>query len=197
MEIMKLVLASGNAHKLSEIRNILGNSFEIISMNDTVAKGHEVIEDGTTFEENAEKKALEIMKITGLPTIADDSGLCVDALGGAPGIYTARYAGENATNDENIDKLLANLEGVPFEERNATFVAVIAVTFPDGTVKKFRGEVKGKILTERHGSNGFGYDPVFFIEEHNATMAELDGEIKNSLSHRFNALKKMAEELSL
>ncbi len=194
---MKFVLASGNAHKLSEIRNILGNSFEIISMNDTTAKGHEVIEDGTTFEENAEKKAVEIMKITGLPTIADDSGLCVDALGGAPGIYTARYAGENATNDENIDKLLANLDGVPFEERNATFVAVIAVAFPDGTVKKFRGEVKGKILTERHGANGFGYDPVFFIEEHKATMAELDGEIKNSLSHRFNALKKMAEELSV
>ena len=194
---MKFVLASGNAHKLSEIRDILGNSFEIISMNDTVAKGHEVIEDGTTFEENAEKKATQIMKITGLPTIADDSGLCVDSLNGAPGIYTARYAGENATNDENIDKLLANLEGVPFEERNATFVAVIAVAFPDGTVKKFRGEVKGKILTERHGANGFGYDPVFFIEEHNATMAELDGEIKNSLSHRFNALKKMAEELSV
>ena len=194
---MKFVLASGNAHKLSEIRNILGNSFEIISMNDTTAKGHEVIEDGTTFEENAEKKAVEIMKITGLPTIADDSGLCVDALGGAPGIYTARYAGENATNDENIDKLLANLQGVPFEKRGATFVAVIAVAFPDGTVKKFRGEVKGKILTERHGANGFGYDPVFFIEEHKATMAELDGEIKNSLSHRFNALKKMAEELSL
>ena len=194
---MKLVLASGNAHKLSEIRNILGNSFEIISMNDTTAKGHEVIEDGTTFEENAEKKALEIMKITGLPTIADDSGLCVDALGGAPGIYTARYAGENATNDENIDKLLANLQGVPFEKRGATFVAVIAVAFPDGTVKKFRGEVKGKILTERQGANGFGYDPVFFIEELGASMAELDGEIKNSLSHRFNALKKMAEELSL
>ena len=194
---MKLVLASGNAHKLSEIRNILGNSFEIISMNDTTAKGHEVIEDGTTFEENAEKKALEIMKITGLPTIADDSGLCVDALGGAPGIYTARYAGENATNDENIDKLLANLQGVPFEKRGATFVAVIAVAFTDGTVKKFRGEVKGKILTERHGDNGFGYDPVFFIEELGATMAELDGEIKNSLSHRFNALKKMAEELSV
>jgi len=194
---MKFVLASGNAHKLSEIRNILGNSFEIISMNDTTAKGHEVIEDGTTFEENAEKKAVEIMKITGLPTIADDSGLCVDALGGAPGIYTARYAGENATNDENIDKLLANLQGVPFEKRGATFVAVIAVAFPDGTVKKFRGEVKGKILTERHGANGFGYDPVFFIEEHRATMAELDGEVKNSLSHRFNALKKMAEELSL
>ena len=194
---MKFVLASGNAHKLSEIRNILGNSFEIISMNDTTAKGHEVIEDGTTFEENAEKKAVEIMKITGLPTIADDSGLCVDALGGAPGIYTARYAGENATNDENIDKLLANLQGVPFEKRGATFVAVIAVAFPDGTIKKFRGEVKGKILTERHGDNGFGYDPVFFIEEHKATMAELDGEVKNSLSHRFNALKKMAEELSL
>lgn len=194
---MKFVLASGNAHKLSEIRNILGNSFEIISMNDTIAKGHEVIEDGTTFEENAEKKAVEIMKITGLPTIADDSGLCVDALGGAPGIYTARYAGENATNDENIDKLLANLQGVPFEKRGATFVAVIAVAFPDGTVKKFRGEVKGKILTERQGANGFGYDPVFFIEEHKATMAELDGEVKNSLSHRFNALKKMAEELSL
>ncbi len=194
---MKFVLASGNAHKLSEIRNILGNSFEIISMNDTTAKGHEVIEDGTTFEENAEKKAVEIMKITGLPTIADDSGLCVDALGGAPGIYTARYAGENATNDENIDKLLANLEGVPSEKRGATFVAVIAVAFPEGTVKKFRGEVKGKILTERQGANGFGYDPVFFIEEHKATMAELDGEVKNSLSHRFNALKKMAEELSL
>ena len=194
---MKFVLASGNAHKLSEIRNILGNSFEIISMNDTTAKGHEVIEDGTTFEENAEKKAVEIMKITGLPTIADDSGLCVDALGGAPGIYTARYAGENATNDENIDKLLANLQGVPSEKRGATFVAVIAVAFPDGTVKKFRGEVKGKILTERQGANGFGYDPVFFIEEHKATMAELDGEVKNSLSHRFNALKKMAEELSL
>ena len=154
-----------------------------------------VIEDGTTFEENAIKKAVEIMKVTNLPTIADDSGLCVDALDGRPGIYTARFAGEGATDDQNIQKLLSELEGVPDAERTARFVCVIALAIPGKEPTFFRGEVCGRILTEKHGGNGFGYDPVFYLPQFDASMAEVPSDAKNSVSHRYNALKLLKEYL--
>lgn len=187
------VLASKNAHKAQEIKAILGEDFEILTQVDAGVGDVDVVEDGTTFEENAAKKAETIMKLTGKPTIADDSGLCVDFLEGAPGIYTARYAGENATDEENIGKLLNALAGVPREKRGAQFVCVIAVAVPGEETKLFRGECPGVITEEPKGEDGFGYDPVFFYEEDAMTLAEMEPERKNAISHRSNALQKMAE----
>ncbi len=192
---MKLILASKNAHKAEEMQAIMGEGTEIVTLDKTPAANIEVIEDGTTFEENAIKKATEIMLATGLPTIADDSGLCVDALCGRPGIYTARFAGENATDDENISKLVSELEGVEDELRTAKFVCVIALAVPGGAVKTYRGECEGRILTAKQGENGFGYDPVFYVPQYKKSMAELSAEVKNSISHRFKALKKLKESL--
>ncbi len=192
---MKLILASKNAHKAEEMQAILGEGAELVTLDKTAACNIDVIEDGETFEENAIKKATEIMQATGLPAIADDSGLCVDALSGRPGIYTARFAGENATDDENISKLIAELDGVETEKRTARFVCVIALAVPGEEVKTYRGECEGRILTAKQGENGFGYDPVFYVPEFNQSMAELPSEVKNSISHRFNALKKLKESL--
>jgi XTP/dITP diphosphohydrolase len=192
---MKLILASKNAHKAQEMQAILGNKVELITQDAAGCGEIDVIEDGATFEENAIKKAVEIMQATGLPTIADDSGLCVDFLGGRPGIYTARFAGENATDDENITKLLDELKDVPEADRTAKFVCVIALAVPDSEPVCFRGEVCGRILTEKHGDNGFGYDPVFYLPQFDASMAEIPAEAKNSVSHRFNALKLLKEYL--
>ena len=192
---MKLILASKNAHKAAEMQAILGDSIELITQDAAGCGEIEVIEDGTTFEENAIKKAVEIMKATNLPTIADDSGLAVDALDGRPGIFTARFAGENATDDENINKLLEELKNVPESERTARFVCVIALAVPGEETKTFRGEVEGRILFEKHGENGFGYDPVFYLPQLDAAMAEVAAEVKNSVSHRFNALKLLKEYL--
>ena len=190
---MKMVLASKNQHKAEEISSILGESIEIITQDAAGVGDIDVIEDGLTFEENATKKAETIMKLTNLPTIADDSGLCVDALDGRPGVYTARFAGENATDDENISKLLSELSGVPEGKRTASFVCVIAVAVPGEETKLFRGECKGVIAFEKKGENGFGYDPVFFVPEYNKSMAEISPYVKNSISHRSNALKKLKE----
>ena len=192
---MKLILASKNAHKAQEMQAILGDSVELITQDAAGCGDLDVVEDGTTFEENSIKKAVTIMEATGLPTIADDSGLCVDALDGRPGIFTARFAGENATDDENISKLLAELKGVSEEGRGAQFVCVIALAVPGEDPKTFRGEVKGRILTEKHGENGFGYDPVFYLPQFDASMAEVPAEAKNSVSHRYNALKLLKEYL--
>jgi XTP/dITP diphosphohydrolase len=193
---MKFVLASQNKHKAKEIENILGEGFSIITMDETDACGIDIIEDGETFEENALIKARTVAKITNLPTIADDSGICVDYLGGKPGIRTARFAGENATDDQNIDKLLSELDGVPEEKRNAHFSCCIAVVFPDGSEQTFYGECLGRILTERHGENGFGYDPIFYVPEYNMSMAEIAPEIKNQISHRSRALSAMMKGLT-
>ena len=190
---IKMVLASKNVHKAKEVQAIMGEDYEIITQDKTSAADIDVIEDGTTFEENAIKKAVTIMEATGMLTVADDSGLCVDALDGRPGVYTARFAGENATDDENITKLLGALEGVAEEDRGAAFVSVIALASPTEGVKTFRGECRGRILTERHGENGFGYDPVFYTDVYGKSMAEVSAEEKNSISHRFNALKKLKE----
>lgn len=194
---MKLILASKNAHKAKEMQAILGDGVELVTLDKTKAADIDVVEDGTTFEENAIKKATEIMEATGLATIADDSGLCVDALDGRPGIYTARFAGENPTDDENISKLIAELDGVETENRTARFVCVIALAIPGEEVKTYRGECEGRILTEKRGENGFGYDPVFYVPEYEKSMAELPAQVKNSISHRFRALNKLKENIKV
>lgn len=188
------ILASKNQHKAEEIKAILGEGFNVITQTDAGAGDIEVIEDGKTFEENAIKKAETILKATGKPVIADDSGLCVDFLDGAPGIYTARFAGENATDDENIDKLLISLGDTP--KRTARFVCVIAFATPDGETLTFRGECNGKIGFERQGENGFGYDPIFIPDGYKCSIAEVSAETKNAISHRGNALKVFAEYLN-
>lgn len=190
------VLASKNAHKAEEIKKILGPDFDVITQTEAGAGSIDVIEDGDTFEANAIKKAEEIMRATGKPTIADDSGLCVDYLKGAPGVYTARYAGENVTDKENITKLLGALRDVPDEKRTARFVCVIALAEPGEETRTFYGECAGRISQKPCGSGGFGYDPVFYVEEYKKTLGELDGDIKNSISHRSCALKKFVEQIS-
>ncbi len=189
------VLASQNAHKAQEIKAILGDGYQILTQAEAGVGDVDVIEDGLTFEENAAKKAETIMKLTGKPTIADDSGLCVDYLKGAPGIYTARYAGENATDEENIGKLLTALKDVPLYKRDAQFVCVIALAEPGKETRFFRGECPGRITFSSQGEDGFGYDPIFYYEKYAQTLAEMEPHIKNAISHRSAALKKMAEEL--
>ena len=190
---MKIFLATGNKHKIEEMTAIFKNvkNIEILSIKDGIDIP-EVVEDGDTFEANSAKKALEIAKYTGMITIADDSGLCVDALNGAPGVYSARYSGENATDDSNNKKLIRELQGK--ENRKAHFVSVITLGKPDGRSYSFRGEVSGEIIDEPRGDKGFGYDPHFFVAEYRKTLAEMP-DIKNIISHRANALKKLEAEL--
>ena len=191
---MKMVLASQNHHKAQEMQAILGDKITLVTLDEAGFGDLEIIEDGDTFEANAIKKAVTVMRATGLPSISDDSGLCVDALDGAPGIYTARFAGEDATDDQNIAKLLSELDGVDMPQRTARFVCVIAVAVPGKEPVTFRGECEGKILTEKRGVGGFGYDPVFYVEKYGKAMAELAPEIKNSISHRSRALAKLSIE---
>lgn len=192
---MKFVLASKNRHKAEEIRKILGDGIELVTQDEAGAGDIEIIEDGETFEDNAIKKAVTVMNATGRAAIADDSGLCVDALGGRPGVRTARFAGENATDEENIQKLLKELDGVLPPNRGARFVCVIAVAAPGEEVRTYRGECEGSILFEKRGENGFGYDPIFYVEKYDSSMAELPPQIKNAISHRFNALKRLRNDL--
>ena len=193
---MEFILASKNAHKAKEMQAILGEGYRLITQTEAGYGDLDIIEDGETFEENAIKKALSIMNASGKAAIADDSGLCVDALSGRPGVYTARFAGEGATDDQNIEKLLKEMDGVEVEKRTARFVCAIAVAFVGQEPKVYRGECEGYILTKKQGDNGFGYDPIFFVPKYNKSMAELDGEIKNSISHRFCALNKMKNDLA-
>ncbi len=172
----------------------MGDKITLVTLDEAGFGDLEIIEDGDTFEANAIKKAVTVMQATGLPSISDDSGLCVDALNGAPGIYTARFAGEDATDDQNIAKLLSQLDGVDMPERTARFVCVIAVAVPGKEPVTFRGECEGKILTEKRGMGGFGYDPIFYVEEYGKAMAELAPEIKNSISHRSRALAILSIE---
>ena len=188
------ILASKNQHKAEEIKSILGEDFEIITQTAAGAGDGEVIEDGNTFEANASKKAETIMRATGKACIADDSGLCVEYLDGAPGVYTARFAGENATDGENIAKLLKELDGVEESQRGAKFVCVIALAEPGKETRLYRGECAGRILTEKRGESGFGYDPVFYVEAFQKSLAEVSPELKNSISHRSRALLKLREE---
>lgn len=193
----KYVLASKNKHKAEEIKQILGPNYDIVTMDEAGIGDLDIIENGKTFEENAQKKAHQVYLKTKLPTIADDSGLCVDALNGKPGIYTARFAGENASDNENVNKLLHEIKDIPKNERGAKFVCVIAVIDPEVSEKPqfFRGECNGFISNKKCGCWGFGYDPVFYYPEFNCTLAELDSNTKNKISHRYKALVSFSNNL--
>lgn len=193
---MKIVFASGNRHKIEEFGAILKKyipDIELVSMKD-VGIFDDIVEDGDTFEENAMIKAKAVAKY-GYIGVADDSGLTVDALGGAPGIYSARYAGEHGNDKKNNLKLLADMQGI--ENRNGAFVCTIACAFPENLPSKdfcVRGECQGVILNEERGEGGFGYDPLFFVEKCNKTYAELSADEKNQISHRAVATKLFAEK---
>lgn len=193
----QVVVASHNPNKVREIEEITKEyGLDAVSRDEAgVPLMFDVIEDGETFADNSYKKAFTIMRITGKPAIADDSGLMVDKLDGAPGVYSARFAGEDKDDDANNDKLLELLEGVPYEERTAKFVSVITLTYPSGEILSARGECPGHILTERHGTGGFGYDSLFLPDGLTHTFAEIDLEEKNKVSHRAKALAKLGELL--
>lgn len=196
MNKTRLIVASGNIHKIDEIKKILkGLPLEILSKDEVGLKELDVIEDGKTLEENAIKKAVEISKRVDGIVIADDTGLFVDKLGGRPGIYSSRYAGENATYEDNNRKLLKELEGVKLEDRTAKFRTVIAIVMEDKSYKTVEGECLGKIALTPKGNEGFGYDPLFIVDGYNKSFAELGEDIKNKISHRANALKKLRIEL--
>lgn len=191
---MKLILASNNKKKLKELREILsGFGIEVLSQSEA-GIDLEVEETGSTFAENAFLKADGACKVSGEACIADDSGLVVEALGGAPGVYSARYGGEGLDDTQRYELLLKNLENE--EHRDAKFVSSIACVFPDGSVISAEGECRGVITREPRGEGGFGYDPVFYMESLGKTMAEVTPEEKNAVSHRGNALRKFREELS-
>ena len=192
---MKLIIASNNAHKLVEIKAILGDMFdEILSLREAGIE-HETVEDGRTFLENAAKKAREIAEISGCCALADDSGLCVDALDGAPGIYSARYSGVHGDDKANNRKLLDDLRDVPDEKRGAHFTCAIVLARPDGSEVSAEGYFYGVIAHGEAGENGFGYDPLFFLPEYGCTSAQLAPEEKNRISHRSQALHALLEKL--
>ena len=190
---MKIIAATKNKNKLREFGEIL-KGFEIISQEEA-GVDIDVEETGTTFEENSYLKAKAIYDITGITTIADDSGLCVDALNGEPGVYSARYGGEGYDDKGRVQLLLKNMKDVPNEERTARFVCVITLVGDEGVLTA-RGECEGRIDYEPKGENGFGYDPVFYVDRFEKTLAEVTPEEKNSISHRGKALKISAEKLS-
>ena len=190
---MKLIIASNNAHKLVEMKAILAPFFdEILSMREAGIE-HETVEDGTTFMENAVKKARELAEIAGCCAIADDSGLCVDALGGAPGIYSARFCGVHGDDAANNRLLLEKLEGV--ENRAAHYVCAIALAWPDGKLVTAEDYFYGQIGHEEKGEHGFGYDPLFFLPEYGMTSAQISPEEKNRISHRGKALRQLVKKL--
>lgn len=192
---MKLILASKNPGKLRELQEILGALQVEVLMESQVGLDLDVEETGTTFEENSFLKADAVMKASGMAAIADDSGLMVDALDGAPGVYSARY-GNLHSDAERTEFLLKNLENVPDEQRTARFVSVITACFPDGRMVQARGECPGIITRSPRGSGGFGYDPVFLVPELGATFAEISPEEKNRISHRGKALRLFAQKMN-
>ena len=188
---MKLAIATNNQHKLQEIRAILGDSFEeLLSLKD-LGIDVDVEETGSTLEENALIKARAILSLSGIATLADDTGLMVDALRGAPGVYSARYAGDEHDDAKNRALLLKNLDGV--KDRSAHFATVIALCYPDGKTLTASGRVNGEILLSERGTEGFGYDSLFFSTELGKTFAEATQAEKNSVSHRGRALRAMLE----
>ena len=191
----KIVFATGNAGKMREIREILADmDLEVVSMAE-IGADIEIEENGATFEENAVIKARAVGKVCGEIVLADDSGLEVDHLNREPGIYSARYMGEDTPYSIKNASIIQRLEGVPREERTARFVCAIAAVFPDGEEVVTHGWIEGWIGYEEKGSNGFGYDPIFSVPEFGRTTAELSDEEKNSVSHRGRALRKMKDEL--
>ena len=191
----KIIFATGNAGKMKEVREILKDlNVEVLSMKEAGIQA-DVEENGKTFQENAVIKAREIMKISGEVVLADDSGLEIDYLNKEPGIYSARYMGEDTSYRIKNANLIERLQGVPDEKRTARFVCAIAAAFPDGSVETTEGTIEGRIGYEEKGENGFGYDPIFYVPEFGCTTAELTGEQKNQVSHRGKALEAMKEIL--
>ena len=189
--LQEVIIATRNPGKLREIEAILSPfSLKILSLKDFPGIP-EVLEDGATFAENAGKKAKTIARLTGRLGIADDSGLAVEALKGRPGVFSSRYAGENATDQERCQKLLEEMAEIPPGQREAAFLCVIAVALPDGKMQMVQGECRGSIALAPRGKQGFGYDPIFFIPEFAKTMAELEPEVKNRISHRARALEQL------
>ena len=182
---MKVFLATKNKGKIKDFEKLTeGMDLEVVT-----------ILDGKTFEENSRKKAREIADYTGIVTISDDSGLCVDCLDGGPGVYSARFAGENASDRERNEKLLEVMKDVKKEDRKAHFVSVVSIAFPDGTVKSFRGETQGEILFEKEGNNGFGYDPIFYSYDLGKSFGLATIEEKKSVSHRGRAFEKLKNDV--
>ena len=193
---MKVVLASKNRHKLVEISKITQKFDMELVLQSELGVDIDVEENGTTFEENSLIKAKAVMEATGLPALADDSGIAVDALNGEPGIYSARYGFDDALNDwGRLELLLKNTEHVPDGQRQAQFICVITMITPDGKVIQARGEIHGELLREARGENGFGYDPIFFYPPMGKSTAEMSPEEKNQVSHRANALNVFYEKL--
>lgn len=192
----KIIVATGNEGKMKEIRNILqGEDLYFSSLRDENLQDVEIVENGATFEENAIIKARTISDLTGQMVLADDSGLEVDYLDKAPGIYSARYMGEDTSYTIKNNHIIQQLDGVEGDVRSARFVCAIACAFPDGRNITVRGVIEGQIGYEEKGENGFGYDPIFYVPEFGCTTAELPPEEKNKVSHRGKALKAMYEEL--
>ena len=193
---MKVVLASKNKHKLVEISQITEKfGFDLVLQSE-LGVDIDVEETGTTFEENSFQKAEAVMKATGLPALADDSGICVDALNGEPGVYSARYGFDESLDDwGRLELLLKNTEQVPDGQRQAKFVAVITMVTPEGQVIQARGEIHGQLLRAPVGRNGFGYDPIFYYPPMGMSTAEMSSEDKNKVSHRANALKVFYQKL--
>lgn len=194
---MEVLLASKNKNKIAEIKTLLSecvSDINVLSLDD-INYNDEIEETGTTFEKNAKIKA-KVGADLGYICIADDSGLAVDALGGAPGVYSARYSGYHADDETNNTKLLSELQGVPDEKRTARYVCVIACIFPDGKEIIVKDTCEGKILTEYRGNGGFGYDPLFFVDKFGKTFAELSMQEKNTESHRGKAMRKFCQEFS-
>ena len=196
MRIEKLVLATRNRGKVAEIRELLeGFGIELLSLED-FPDVPEVAEDGETFEANARKKAGVVARCTGLPALADDSGLEVDALDKAPGVRSARFAGDHATYAQNNEKLLRLMKEVPSGKRTAHFRCVLALASPDGTVQTLEDTCEGRIIEQPQGENGFGYDPLFFFPELGKTFAQISRSEKGKISHRGRALRKLKEVLA-
>lgn len=190
---MKLIIASNNAHKLTEMKAILSPFFDDVQSMREAGIEHETVEDGTTFMENAVKKARELAEISGQAAIADDSGICVDALDGAPGIYSARFSGVHGDDKANNRLLLEKLEGV--ENRAAHYTCAIALCWPDGKMLTAEDYLFGEIAHDEKGTGGFGYDPLFLLPERGLRTAELGPGEKNAISHRGKALRKLVKLL--
>lgn len=195
---MRIIFATGNANKMREIREILGETdTEVLSMKEAGIEA-DIVEDGQTFAENALIKAKGIAKLLNdgdTIVMADDSGLVIDALNGEPGVYSARYMGEDTSYRIKNKNLIDRLEGVPEGKRSARFVCAMAACFPDGTEKVVEGKIEGRIGYEERGANGFGYDPIFYLPDRDVSTAELSPEDKNAISHRGNALRLMKQEV--
>ena len=188
---MKVFLATKNKGKIKDFEKLTeGINLEVVTILDGLDIP-DVVEDGETFEENSQKKAKEIADYTNIVTVSDDSGLCVDALDGGPGVYSARFGGENTSDSEKNQKILEILKDVKKEDRKAHFVSVVSIAFPNGKIHSFRGEIEGEILFEAQGNNGFGYNPIFYSYELGKSFGQASDEERKSVSHRARAFRKL------